>query len=171
MSNHGWGAVERKPSCGAGASCPRSFWSLPRQGRGRHIVPAELPTAGLLDELKASHALDNATFTVVGYGLVRVDKSTGPHAFLGFDGQRRYALQSLGSLQPYWLNLDANPSTDNGGSCFVDSGGPHFLGGVDSNLVVATTVDVAGWCRSHDKTYRIDTDSARQFLAQFVTLP
>ncbi len=32
------------------------------------ITPAQLPTAGLLDQLKASHELRERTFTAVGYG-------------------------------------------------------------------------------------------------------
>jgi hypothetical protein len=45
------------------------------------ITPAQLPTAGLLDQLKASHQLRTRTFTAVGYGTVREDKTGGPHAF------------------------------------------------------------------------------------------
>ena len=41
------------------------------------ITPAQLPTAGLLDQLKASHQLDDRTFTAVGYGTVREDKASG----------------------------------------------------------------------------------------------
>ena len=37
------------------------------------IAPAELPVAGLLDDLHAAHALDDATFTAVGYGETRTD--------------------------------------------------------------------------------------------------
>jgi hypothetical protein len=70
------------------------------------ITPARLPTAGLLDQLKAAHELDDQTFTAVGYGTVRVDHH-----------HRRRVV----------------PSTD--------------------------------------KTYRLDTASARDFLDDFVTLP
>jgi V8-like Glu-specific endopeptidase len=34
-------------------------------------TPAQLPTAGLLDQLKAAHQLNGQTFTAVGYGAVR----------------------------------------------------------------------------------------------------
>jgi hypothetical protein len=63
------------------------------------IAPAQLPTLGLLDQLKSQHALNTQTFTAVGYGTVREDKTGGPHAFF-FDGIRRYTLQSYLSLQP-----------------------------------------------------------------------
>ena len=135
------------------------------------ITPAQLPTAGLLDQLQASHQLSDQRFTDVGYGAVRMDKSGGPHSVVERDGVRRYALQSFRSLDATRLVLSQNPSTGDGGSCYGDSGGPHFLGGVDSNVVVSTSMDVDTWCRSTNTTYRLDSQSARDFLAQFVTLP
>jgi secreted trypsin-like serine protease len=134
------------------------------------ITPAQLPTAGLLDQLKAAHELDDRTFTAVGYGTVREDKTGGPHS-LFFDGVRRYALQHALNLEKAWLLLSMNPSTGNGGTCYGDSGGPHFLGGVESNLVVSITITGDAWCRASDKTYRLDTAAAREFLDDFVTLP
>ena len=50
-------------------------------------------------------------------------------------------------------------------------GRPHFLGGVTSNLLVSITVTGDAMCRATDKTYRLDTASARAFLDDFVTLP
>jgi hypothetical protein len=134
------------------------------------FAPAELPTQGLLDELMASRELYSATFTPVGYGAVREDKTGGPHALLS-DGIRRFASQSFNSLQGAWLGLSQQPSTGDGGTCFGDSGGPHFLGGVDSNLLVSITVTGDAQCRAFDKTYRLDTASARDFLGEFVDLP
>jgi secreted trypsin-like serine protease len=130
------------------------------------ITPASLPTANLLDNID----LSTQTFTAVGYGTVRVDKTGGPNAFF-FDSTRRFATQFFLSLEPAWLNLSENPSTGSGGTCFGDSGGPHFLGGVDSSLEVSLTVTGDAVCRATDKTYRLDTKAARDFLGQFVTLP
>jgi secreted trypsin-like serine protease len=129
-------------------------------------TPATLPTVGLLSGLKADGSIYDQTFTAVGYGTVREDKTGGPHAFF-FDGIRRYALQSFLSLQKAWLTLNMNPSTGSGGTCYGDSGGPHFLGGVSSNLIVSVTVTGDAMCRATDKTYRIDTPWARDFLEQF----
>jgi secreted trypsin-like serine protease len=134
------------------------------------ITPARLPTAGLLDQLKAAHQLDDQTFTAVGYGTVREDKTGGPHS-LFFDGVRRYALQHALNVEKAWLLLSMNPSTGNGGTCYGDSGGPHFLGGVDSDLIVSITITGDAWCRASDKTYRVDTPAARDFLDNFVRLP
>ena len=52
---------------------------------------------------------------------------------------------------------------------YGDSGGPHFLG--KSDMVVSLTVTGDTWCRATDVTYRLDTDSARSYLEQFVDLP
>lgn len=135
------------------------------------ITPAQLPTAGLLDRLKASHQLRALTFTAVGYGTVREDKTGGPHGFLESDGVRMYALQSALNLEKAWLLLSMNPSTGSGGTCYGDSGGPHFLGGVESNLIVSITITGDTMCRATDKTYRLDTAAAREFLDDFVLLP
>ena len=135
------------------------------------ITPAQLPTAGLLDQLKASQQLRTQTFTAVGYGTVREEKTGGPHGFLEAEGVRMYALQSALNLEKAWLLLSMNPSTGSGGTCYGDSGGPHFLGGVESNLIVSITITGDAMCRATDKTYRLDTEAARDFLDDFVTLP
>jgi hypothetical protein len=128
------------------------------------ITPARLPTAGFLDSFR----IKNERFTAVGYGTVRETKKKGPHS-LFFDAKRRFADQGFRSLTKSWLNLSMNPSTGSGGTCFGDSGGPHFLGG--SNLVVSITVTGDRFCRASDITYRTDTASARDFLNGFVDLP
>jgi len=138
--------------------------------RSPGIAPAQLPTLGLLDQMKSRHQLKDQTFTAVGYGTVREDKTGGPHAFF-FDGTRRFVLQSYQTLQEAWLTLSMQPSTGDGGTCYGDSGGPHFLGGARSNLIVSITVTGDAMCRATDKTYRVDTRSARAFLDNFVALP
>lgn len=128
------------------------------------VTPARLPTAGYLNSVR----LKGQRFTAVGYGTVREIKQKGPHS-LFFDGQRRYADQGFRSLTKAWLNLSMNPSVGSGGTCYGDSGGPHFVG--SSNLVVSLTVTGDRFCRATDVTYRTDTASARAFLGDFVTLP
>jgi secreted trypsin-like serine protease len=130
------------------------------------ITPAQLPPANLLEQLN----LPAQTFTAVGYGTVREIKQTGPNAFF-FDAVRRYVEQTFLSLHRSWLTLDMNPSTGSGGTCYGDSGGPHFLGGPSSNLEVSLTVTGDSVCRATDTTYRLDTPSARDFLGNYVALP
>ena len=132
------------------------------------IVPASLPTAGLLDDMKKDHQLKGQQFVAVGYGRLRDDKTGGPHA-IGGAGERYYAEQTFLALKPYWLQISMNPSTGSGGTCYGDSGGPHFLG--ETDIVVSVTVTGDAWCRATDVTYRMDTDSARAYLSQFVDLP
>jgi len=134
------------------------------------ITPATLPRAHELDALRAAHQLDDQTFTAVGYGTYRDDKTGGPHALGGY-GDRRYTTQYFNALNENWLRLSENPSTGSGGTCYGDSGGPHFLGGPQSDLIVATTISGDAQCRATDVDYRLDSDDARAFLGQFVQLP
>jgi hypothetical protein len=40
-----------------------------------------------------------------------------------------------------------------------------------SNLIVSLTVTGDTWCRATDKTYRLDTVSAQEFLSRFGLVP
>jgi hypothetical protein len=132
------------------------------------IDPATLPPEGLLSDKKKNKELKGQQFVTVGYGTLRDDKTKGQHA-LGDYGERYYAEQTFLALMPYWLQISMNPSTGSGGTCYGDSGGPHFLG--ENDMVVSLTVTGDAWCRATDQTYRLDTDSARSYLSQFVELP
>jgi hypothetical protein len=136
------------------------------------ISPASLPTAGLLDQLKASHTLKDTRFTAVGYGTIREQKTKGPQAILD-NMERRRVEQGFLSLTNAWITLSGNLSTGNGGTCYGDSGGPHFihLNGVETDIVMGLTVTGDANCLATDKDYRTDTTQAREFLSQFVTLP
>jgi secreted trypsin-like serine protease len=78
---------------------------------------------------------------------------------------------SFNSLTNAWLKLSQNASTGNGGTCYGDSGGPNFLGGSDSTLIVGTTITGDTQCGSTNVDYRLDTASARTFLGKYVSLP
>jgi V8-like Glu-specific endopeptidase len=136
------------------------------------ITPASLPTAGLLDELKNAHILKDTRFTAVGYGAVRVINTTGPHGLLD-NLDRNRVEQGFLSLTKAWLTLPMTQTTGNGGTCYGDSGGPHFihLNGVETTIVASVTVTGDTPCVATDKTYRVDTEAARGFLGQFVELP
>ena len=136
------------------------------------IAPASLPTAALLDQLKDSHILNNTRFTAVGYGTIRVTNRTGVQGILD-NLDRNRAEQGFNSLTRAWLTLPMNVSTGNGGTCYGDSGGPHFihLDGEETTIVASVTVTGDAPCKATDKTYRMDTESARSFLSNFVDLP
>jgi secreted trypsin-like serine protease len=137
----------------------------------RGITPASLPTVGLLDDLKASGDLSTLRFTAVGYGTVRETRKGGFEGILD-NTERRQATQTANSLTQAWLTLSMNQATGDGGTCHGDSGGPHLLGtGTDADTIVSITVIGDAVCKATDKTYRVDTAVAREFLSQFVTLP
>ena len=136
------------------------------------VVILGTPVSGLTGQLPTLNQLNSAStgqvYTAVGYGTVRNDKTKGP-ASLFFDGERRWVDGTMNSLNKAWLRLSENPSTGNGGTCYGDSGGPHFFKG--TRVLSSITVTGDTWCRSTDVTYRVDTASARAFLGQYVSLP
>lgn len=138
------------------------------------VTPAHLPTAGLLDAMKANHSLSSTRFTAVGYGSTRDSMKKGWQGI--FDNvEREHADQGLFSITAAWASFDMLPTgaNDSGGTCYGDSGGPHFIhiDGIETDIVVATTITGDAQCKALDKDYRVDTPSAREFLSQFVTLP
>ena len=138
----------------------------------RGITPAVLPSAGLLDQLSEQNGLKNAAFTTVGYGLQNRVTGGGPPFFQDLNPvPRMYAFSSFNALNKGFLRLSQNPATGNGGACFGDSGGPNFLNHDGVRLLAAITITGDAVCRSTNVAYRLDTDSARNFLAPYVTLP
>ncbi|MFL5347385.1 MAG: trypsin-like serine protease [Hyalangium sp.] len=136
------------------------------------ITPARLPPAGLFDQLKAAGTLSSQLFTNAGYGgQERVIQPGGP--VIGYNDAREYSVSSFNALNDYYMRLSQNAATGDAGTCYGDSGGPQFLGAGSSeqNMVVSTTITGDSQCVSTNVTYRLDTASARNFLAQFVTLP
>ena len=131
----------------------------------RGIQPAKLPTLNYLSTLTAQQ-LKSTTFVAAGYGTVR-DTKQGAHQALYWDPTRRFATQTANSLTAAWLTLSMNQATGDGGTCYGDSGGPHFIG----DMVVSITVTGDVWCKASDKTCRVDTQVARDFLDDFVSLP
>jgi hypothetical protein len=130
------------------------------------ITPAVLPTLGLLDELAAKNALHGVSFTTVGYGSEdRFGNRSNPMP-------RMFAFSAFRALTPGFLQLSINPTLNNGGACFGDSGGPIFLQ-VNDKLILMAIDSVGGdhVCRATSGNYRLDTVTARDFLRNFVTLP
>lgn len=114
------------------------------------VAPVALPQAGALDK----QALKGAEIVNVGYGYF-------DRTFV-FDGYRRMSTSSFTSLKPTELKLSQKP----GGVCFGDSGGPRLLG----TMVVAVTSTGNRNCTGQSTGYRLDTPSARAFLAQYIDL-
>ena len=127
------------------------------------ITPAQLPTANSLSSLSGSQK-----FVSVGYGAYEVTNGPGGHEYL-YNDVRMKATGTLNSTNATWLRISMNPSHDDGGTCYGDSGGPNFLG--TTNVIASITITGDAVCRSTNVTYRLDTESARAFLSQYVTLP
>ena len=123
------------------------------------IEPAELPTVGLLDQRR----MRSATFEAVGYGGVRETNRTGWRGIMP-GWRREVATQELLSVTRAWVTFSMNLATGNGGTCYGDSGGPHFLG----DVLVAVTVTGDAVCKATDKSYRVDTAEALAFVGQFL---
>jgi secreted trypsin-like serine protease len=124
-----------------------------------------LPTIvdqGVLRQMKRSHELQDDTFVAVGYGGV----TQFPPNVITFDLVRRFSVSPYGGLTQNNLHLLQNPeSTGMGGTCFGDSGGPHFWG--DTLTIVSVTSWGDAICRSNDMTQRIDIASVQDFLASW----
>ena len=138
----------------------------------RGIAPGTLPAAGLLDRLAAQNGLKGTVYTAVGYGLQNRVVGGGTPFFEDRNPvPRMYAFSSFDALNGGYLRLSMNPATGNGGTCFGDSGGPNFLNVNGTRTLVAITITGDAVCRSTNVVYRLDTASARAFLAPYVTLP
>lgn len=129
----------------------------------RNITPARLPARGSLGSLAKDQS-----FTSVGYGAYEVTNQPGGHQYL-YDDVRMVATGTLDAVNPAWLRISMNPATGDGGTCYGDSGGPNFLGA--SDVIAATTITGDAVCRATNVVYRLDTESARSFLEDYVSLP
>jgi hypothetical protein len=162
-----WGTWHGDAAYNKSASDPHDIAVVVLDKAVKGIAPARLPTAGSLDDVSGSQQ-----FTSVGYGAQSVANEPGGHTF-HYTDIRYVAVGTLNSVTPAWLRISQNASTGNGGTCYGDSGGPNFLGAgaTETDIVAATTITGDTPCRSTNVDYRLDTASARGFLAQYVSLP
>ena len=157
------GTFEADPLYSQSQSDPHDIAVVVLDKDARGITPAQLPEAGSLSSLAGSQQ-----FTSVGYGAYDVTNGPGGHEYL-YDDVRMVATGTLNAINPAWLRISMNPSTGNGGTCYGDSGGPNFLG--TTGIVAASTITGDAVCRATNVVYRLDTESAREFLSQYVELP
>lgn len=133
------------------------------------FTPATLPAAGQLSAL-GSRALAAATWLVVGYGTEEAQRLPGGHVHPG-GGVRMKAPLGFDALNKTWVRLAMNESRGYGGACYGDSGGPNFVTLDGKPVLASTTITGEVPCYATNVTYRLDTASARGFLAEFVALP
>ena len=130
-------------------------------------APPQLPPAGLLDTLQADAELRGTRFTLVGFGLGAVFDRGKP--YWENTRLRNVATAAFQSLGPSYFRIHEIPQTGNGGICYGDSGGPFFLG--DTNLLVGVSGLTDYMCRANGGALRLDSESSRAFLGQFLPLP
>lgn len=128
-----------------------------------NITPATLPEAGSLSDLARGSKI-----TSVGYGAFDVSNAPGGKVY-SYNDVRMKSVGSLLTVNKAWLRISMNPAKGDGGTCYGDSGGPNFG---DNGVLAAITITGDAVCRATNVVYRLDTPSARAFLAsQGVSLP
>jgi hypothetical protein len=116
------------------------------------VTPASLPNAGSVAALDRK-----STVTSVGYGY----SGQAADGTWIYDGLRRVADSPVLDVTKTLLKF----STRSGGPCMGDSGGPQLAGDTVLSLTSAGPRD----CTGRSEGYRLDTVSARAFLARFLT--
>jgi hypothetical protein len=134
----------------------------------------QLPTLGLMDEVGSKSDKRKVILTSVGYGV----NDMYPE---------QISLRTRYQAQSFLINL-INATTDGwnimasnnpgqwvgseeyttGGTCFGDSGGPVFLGGSESDLIVGITSFGNSACAGADYSYRVDIQDSRDFLVDVI---
>lgn len=128
-----------------------------------------LAAAGALDGLGSARGNKDTVFTVSGYGLTlrTNDKDALPNISFRSRLMAKSTLVNLNSANNDGYNLQTQGNgNDRGGTCSGDSGGPVFLGGPDSNVIVAvTSFGLNALCRGTDFSYRIDRQEVLDWIA------
>lgn len=127
---------------------------------------AVLAAPGTLDPYATQRGRQDVTVTASGYGL----SYSSPVEVVSFR-ERLMAnakITNLRSNNTGGFNLQTTGNGQGqGGTCSGDSGGPVFLGGYESNLVVAvTSFGLNAYCRGTDFAYRVDTAAVQQWIVE-----
>jgi hypothetical protein len=134
---------------------------------------AELPNAGLVDEMKNKAAVD-----LVGYGVQYQAQIPGnelpqPPPYYRWTGPRvrLYAPSEKVSgnfvFSPEYIRLSMNPGGGTGGTCFGDSGGPDLMGGTDTVLSVNSFVTNIN-CSGVGYSSRVDIPEVLEWIYTFM---
>jgi hypothetical protein len=132
----------------------------------------QLPAAGVLDALATKRGADKQVFTISGYGLTYVVQEHSALSDISYRSRlmAESKLVNLKSHNTGGFNLQTQGNgTGFGGTCSGDSGGPVFLGGPTSNLIVGvTSFGMNDLCRGTDYAYRVDTADVLTWIAGYL---
>ena len=128
----------------------------------------QLAEVGTLDPFATARGNQNLTVTASGYGL----SYSSPVAVESFRSRlmAHGTVTNLRSSNTAGFNVQTvGNGKGRGGTCSGDSGGPIFLGGYESNLIVAvTSFGLNSYCRGVDFSYRVDTAAAQAWILDTV---
>src|SRR5665647_821226 len=153
--------------CTAPTGLPGTYVCGPVPAEATNSQWASLPSQGLVDTLAMGTGVD-----LVGYGVQNFVNGGGPcggpcKKLPGDAATRFFApttlIASKDSISGEFIKLHSN----NGGTCFGDSGGPNLLGG--TNVVIGVNSFVANAiCSGNTYSYRTDTAQALNFITTAV---
>lgn len=134
------------------------------------VLPASLPSPGLLDRLMQDGDLRQAEIINVGYGVVPT--LNGPPAYLPPDGTRRISTSRFSGLTRDFLKQRMNVHAgDEGSSASGDSGSPKFLAADASRRILAITSWGDPPHRAMVSSVRVDTAEALSFIEAVLNMP
>jgi hypothetical protein len=128
-----------------------------------------LAAPGTLDPLATQRGRQDVTFTVSGYGL----SYTNPVFTVSYRSRlmAETTLVNLNSANAGGFNiqLSSAPANGRGGTCFGDSGGPVFLGGFESDLIVGVNSFVLNNnCAGVGFGFRVDSVEVQEWIESII---
>jgi Trypsin len=135
---------------------------------------ATLAPRGYLDQLGTKRGQQGVNFTIVGYG-VQFERPNLEVAvrerYVGTNQLTNLRSSLAGGFQVIMTDAGGN-GTGGGGTCFGDSGGPVFHTSPSGGTYLVGDISFGSkYCNGTSGAYRLDQDSARNFLSQYLAVP
>lgn len=135
---------------------------------------ARLAPKGYLDGLATQRGQQNVNFTMVGYGVQFERPNLEVSARVRYVGTNQLTNLRGHLADGYQVIMtdSGGNGTGGGGTCFGDSGGPIFhTSDSGQTYLVADISFGTKYCKGTSGAYRLDQDSARNFLDDYVAVP